>query len=55
MLKVVHYINQFFANVGGEEMAHIPALLTLLLTDKIGLSTAEAGVFVTMSTAVFVP
>ena len=25
MLKVVHYINQFFANVGGEEMAHIPA------------------------------
>lgn len=25
MIKVVHYINQFFANVGGEEMAHIPA------------------------------
>ncbi len=25
MLKVVHYINQFFANIGGEEMAHIPA------------------------------
>ena len=25
MLKIVHYINQFFANVGGEEMAHIPA------------------------------
>lgn len=23
MIKVVHYINQFFANVGGEEMAHI--------------------------------
>lgn len=22
-LKVVHYLNQFFANVGGEEMAHI--------------------------------
>lgn len=22
--RVVHYINQFFANVGGEEMAHIP-------------------------------
>ena len=21
--RVVHYINQFFANVGGEEMAHI--------------------------------
>ena len=25
MLKIVHYINQFFANIGGEEMAHIPA------------------------------
>lgn len=24
-LKVVHYINQFFANIGGEEMAHVPA------------------------------
>jgi hypothetical protein len=23
--KVVHYINQFFGQVGGEEMAHIPA------------------------------
>ncbi len=23
-LRVVHYINQFFAQVGGEEMAHIP-------------------------------
>ena len=22
--KVVHYINQFFANIGGEEMAHVP-------------------------------
>ena len=21
--RVVHYINQFFANIGGEEMAHI--------------------------------
>ena len=27
MIKVVHYINQFFANIGGEEMAHIPAEL----------------------------
>ncbi len=25
MIKVVQYINQFFANIGGEEMAHIPA------------------------------
>lgn len=23
MIRVVHYINQFFANIGGEEMAHI--------------------------------
>ncbi|MBQ2690978.1 MAG: hypothetical protein IJF53_02345, partial [Clostridia bacterium] len=21
--RVVHYINQFFANIGGEEMAHV--------------------------------
>ncbi len=26
-IRVVHYINQFFAQVGGEEMAHIPAEL----------------------------
>jgi glycine reductase complex component B subunit gamma len=25
MIKVVQYINQFFANIGGEEMAHVPA------------------------------
>ena len=24
MLKVVHYINQFFANIGGEEKADYP-------------------------------
>jgi betaine reductase len=24
MIRVVHYINQFFAQIGGEEMAHIP-------------------------------
>lgn len=30
-------------------------LLTLLLTDKIGLSTSEAGWFVTVSTTMFVP
>ena len=23
--RVVHYINQFFANIGGEEMAHVPS------------------------------
>lgn len=26
-LRIVHYINQFFAQIGGEEMAHIPAEL----------------------------
>ena len=26
-LKVVHYINQFFAGIGGEEKADIPAEL----------------------------
>lgn len=26
-LRAVHYINQFFANIGGEEMAHVPAEL----------------------------
>ena len=28
MIKVVHYINQFFAQIGGEEMAHIPAAVS---------------------------
>ena len=23
MLRVVHYINQFFGQIGGEDMAHI--------------------------------
>ena len=27
--KVVHYINQFFANIGGEEMAHVAPELGL--------------------------
>ena len=27
--RVVHYINQFFANIGGEEMAHIAPELRL--------------------------
>lgn len=30
-------------------------LMTLLLTDKIGLTTEETGIFVTISTALFVP
>lgn len=43
-IKVVHYINQFFAQIGGEEMAHIPAEIRvgeivgpgLALTQKFG-------------------
>jgi len=35
--------------------AFVGPLITLLLTDKIGLSTGEAGVYVTISTALFVP
>lgn len=35
--------------------AFVGPLITLLLTDKIGLSTEEAGVFVTISTSMFVP
>ncbi len=35
--------------------AFVGPLITLLLTDKIGLSTGEAGVFVTISTSMFVP
>ena len=34
MLKVVHYINQFFANIGGEEKADYPA--ELRVGEKIG-------------------
>lgn len=33
-IKVVHYINQFFANIGGEEMAHVPA--EIRVGEKIG-------------------
>jgi len=35
--------------------AFVGPLITLLLTDKIGLSTGEAGFYVTISTALFVP
>ena len=34
MIKVVHYINQFFANIGGEEKADYPA--ELRVGEKIG-------------------
>lgn len=35
--------------------AFVGPLMTLLLTDKIGLTTEETGIFVTISTALFVP
>ena len=38
-IKVVHYINQFFANIGGEEMAHVPAEIRVgeIVVIQIGL------------------
>lgn len=45
------FISRIINSVG----AFVGPLITLLLTDKIGLSTAQAGVFVTVSTATFVP
>ncbi len=41
MIRIVHYINQFFAQKGGEEMAHIPAEK---VAGKVGPGLAlEAG------------
>lgn len=45
------FLSRIINSVG----AFVGPLITLLLTDKIGLSTAEAGAFVTVSTAMFVP
>lgn len=45
------FLSRIINSVG----AFVGPLMTLLLTDKIGLSTAEAGAFVTVSTAMFVP
>ncbi len=43
-LKVIHYINQFFANVGGEEMAnYAPELRKGAVGPGIGLNAAFAG------------
>ena len=42
--KVVHYINQFFANIGGEEMAHVaPELREGLVGPGLALNTAWKG------------
>ena len=41
-IKVVHYINQFFANIGGEEMAHVPAEIRVGEVVGPGLALAQA-------------
>ena len=42
--KVVHYINQFFANIGGEEMAHVaPELRDGFVGPGMALNTAWKG------------
>jgi len=41
-IKVVHYINQFFANIGGEEMADYPAEIRVGETVGPGLAFKQA-------------
>lgn len=42
--KVVHYINQFFANIGGEEMAHVaPELRDGIVGPGLAFNTAWKG------------
>ena len=42
--KVVHYINQFFANIGGEEMAHVaPELREGIVGPGLAFNTAWNG------------
>lgn len=53
MPRSIYFI--FLSRIINSIGAFVGPLITLLLTDKIGLSTAEAGVFVTVSTALFVP
>ena len=51
--KVVHYINQFFANVGGEEMAHIaPELREGKIGPGMAFETAWKGEAVIVNTIV---
>ena len=47
--KVVHYINQFFAQIGGEEMAHVaPELREGFVGPGMALNTAWKGEAVTL-------
>ena len=42
--RVVHYINQFFAQIGGEEMAHVaPELREGFVGPGMALNTAWKG------------
>lgn len=51
--RVVHYINQFFANVGGEEMAHIaPELREGKVGPGAAFETAWKGEAVIVNTIV---
>lgn len=44
MIKIVHYINQFFANIGGEEMAHVkPEVREGFVGPGLGLSNLVKG------------
>lgn len=45
----------FLSRIINSMGAFVGPLMTLLMTDKIGLTTEETGVFVTASTALFVP
>ena len=40
-LRVVHYINQFFANIGGEEKADYPAELRVGEVVGPGMALAQ--------------
>lgn len=51
--KSIYYI--FLSRIINSIGAFVGPLLTLLLTDKIGLSTEQAGLFVTVSTAMYTP
>ena len=51
--RVVHYINQFFANIGGEEMAHIaPELREGKVGPGLAFETAWKGEAVIVNTII---
>jgi MFS family permease len=52
-LRPIYFI--FLSRIINSMGAFVGPLMTLLLTDKIGLTTESSGAFVTISTALFVP